>query len=375
MELRDTFFTESLTAESLAESDNVIRNVRILGAESKNGRSYAEEAMRKAAGLYEGARLNFNHGDRKNAGKERPFEDWVGELRNVRYDATDKALYGDAHILASDPRTPKLYEAVQRFPKKFGLSHVAEGTEKRRNGKTVVESITAVASVDIVTSPATNAGIFESEDEPMARKKTTTTTLKTVVESAPDTSPFRAVFIEMMETGVVDPNMPIEPGPMPEDDAEADPGDAIKQAAIAAITAKISEADESTLASLLKALGMADSISALLAGGSGGDAVKPSTPATESVDSDMAQRFNLMEAENMLLKAGREASPEQVIAVAAVAKDKREALVKTWPAKLVESTGSTPTKQHGARPETSQSAATTDKRDISRWERKYMPTA
>ena len=39
----------------------VIRGVKILGLESRNGRTYLPEALAAAAPLYEGAKVNVNH--------------------------------------------------------------------------------------------------------------------------------------------------------------------------------------------------------------------------------------------------------------------------------------------------------------------------
>ena len=52
-------------------------------------------------------------------------------------------------------------------------------------------------------------------------------------------------------------------------------------------------------------------------------------PIKESVEDD--NRVNLIEAENLLLKAEREATPERIKAVAAVPEDDRQALVESWP--------------------------------------------
>lgn len=56
-----------------------------------------------------------------------------------------------------------IVEAAQRNPRRFGLSHHAEGRVVQRQGKSVVESIESVKSVDLVQSPATNQGLFESQ--------------------------------------------------------------------------------------------------------------------------------------------------------------------------------------------------------------------
>ena len=47
----------------------VIRGVKILGLESRNGRSYLPEALSQAAPLYEGAKVNVNHPKSGPAGR------------------------------------------------------------------------------------------------------------------------------------------------------------------------------------------------------------------------------------------------------------------------------------------------------------------
>src|SRR5262249_25971699 len=71
------------------------------------------------------------------------------------------------HYLRSHGLAALLVEAAERNPRRFGLSHNAEGRVAHRDGKTIVESIEKVRSVDVVQNPATNAGLFESEERKM----------------------------------------------------------------------------------------------------------------------------------------------------------------------------------------------------------------
>jgi hypothetical protein len=56
-------------------------------------------------------------------------------------------------------------------------------------------------------------------------------------------------------------------------------------------------------------------------------------PTKESVEEEETSRINLVEAENLLLKAGRDATPERIKAVAAVDEEDRQVLVESWPEK------------------------------------------
>lgn len=136
----------------------IIRGVRILGRTSRNGRRYSDKALESAARLYDGRKVNVNH-IREGKG-ERPLQDAFGEIRNpvVKGDFVE----GDLHYLTKHSLAPVIAEAAQKFPKSFGLSHHAEGETRREGKDTIVEDVTAVHSVDLVSDPATNNGLFES---------------------------------------------------------------------------------------------------------------------------------------------------------------------------------------------------------------------
>lgn len=138
----------------------IIYGVKILGKHSKNGREYSLAAMRKAVGLYEGAPVFVNHTDRRDAKRERGLEESFGDIRNVRLEGG--SVFGDLHFLKTHPMAAQVCERAERFPNKIGLSHDAEGRLSRKSGKTVVEDIEQVRSVDLVVFPATNDSLFES---------------------------------------------------------------------------------------------------------------------------------------------------------------------------------------------------------------------
>ena len=61
----------------------VVKNVKLLGAKSANGRTYSEAAMRDAVTLYEGSKVYLNHP--VNSKEPRRVEDRFGEMRGVSY--------------------------------------------------------------------------------------------------------------------------------------------------------------------------------------------------------------------------------------------------------------------------------------------------
>lgn len=147
---------QQIDTRRLDRERRVIRGVKIIGLESKNGRRYDGSALRRAIPMYEGAPVYTNH-DRGS--RDRMIEDKIGSLRNVRFDRD--GLYGDLHYLGSHPMAARLEEAVERAPHLFGLSHNAEGRVERVNGENVVVEIERVHSVDMVANGATVRGLFE----------------------------------------------------------------------------------------------------------------------------------------------------------------------------------------------------------------------
>ncbi len=171
-------FTESVdnAGRKLAvDSENgVIRGVKIIGLKSLNGREYLQEAINKALPLYEGSKVNIDHITDPKA--RRPYKDRFGYLENVKPDTQDGGAVGDLkfnpkHALAEQV----IWDATHR-PENFGLSHNVEGTSVTRDGKTIVDQINKVHSVDLVADPATTKSLFESENMPAK-------TLKQLAES------------------------------------------------------------------------------------------------------------------------------------------------------------------------------------------------
>jgi hypothetical protein len=158
-------FTISST-HTVDRDAGVIRGVKILGRQSRNRREYSDQALRDAARLYEGVGVNLNHADSRDTARNRPVEAGFGWLTGVAL--RPEGVFGDLHFFKSHPQAAVIIEAAERNPNRFGLSHNAQGRVAQCQGKTVVESIRHVCSVDLVQNPATNAGLFESEENPMS---------------------------------------------------------------------------------------------------------------------------------------------------------------------------------------------------------------
>lgn len=162
--------TAGSSALKVDRDRGVIEGVKCLGRESKNGRVYSDKSMADALRLYEGADVNVDHPSKPNA--SRGMAEGFGILRSTRL--KPDGVYADLHYIKAHPLADMIAERAERFPGHFGMSHVALGSVRENPaGGLVVEGLDSVESVDIVRSPATNAGLFESEGGPPVTTKKT----------------------------------------------------------------------------------------------------------------------------------------------------------------------------------------------------------
>ncbi len=145
---------------------SVIRNVKLLGLESKNGRTYKRAAVERARALYEGAKVNVDHAARPNA--PRSYADRIGQLRNVRSDGS--GLRADLLVNPKHAVAEQLLWDAENMPAAVGLSHNVEAKVSREGGRVVVEEIVRVLSVDLVADPATTRGLHESTGDQAGNK-------------------------------------------------------------------------------------------------------------------------------------------------------------------------------------------------------------
>ncbi len=143
----------------------LITGVKVLGLKSRNGRVYAPEAIRRAAALYEGVKVNVNH-PRGAAAAPRDYQDRLGHLQNIRVD--DSGLYGDLRFNPKHAIAEQLAWDANHAPESVGLSHNVRARTSRRGGEVLVEEILSVNSVDLVADPATTHSLFESSPTPPA---------------------------------------------------------------------------------------------------------------------------------------------------------------------------------------------------------------
>lgn len=162
-----------------------LKGVKILGRESSNGRTYSHDAIAKAVELYEGAKVNVNH-PKGNTLAPRDYRDRFGKIENVQVHAD--GLYGDFRFNPKHALAEQLIWDAAHAPDNVGFSHNVTARATSRKGKTVVEEIMRVHSVDIVADPATTKGLFESEQIEKEGSEMTLDTLTSaqLSESRPD---------------------------------------------------------------------------------------------------------------------------------------------------------------------------------------------
>jgi hypothetical protein len=137
----------------------VIRGVKVLGLESKNGRTYLPEALSQAVSLYEGAKVNVNHAKGAPFGP-RDYQDRLGAIRAARFHP-GQGLFGDLHFNPKHALAEQLLWDAEHAPENVGLSHNVQARTSLKEGRTIVEGIAMVHSVDLVADPATTQGLFE----------------------------------------------------------------------------------------------------------------------------------------------------------------------------------------------------------------------
>jgi len=138
----------------------IIRGVKVLGLQSRNGRTYLAEALERAIPLYEGAKVNVNH-PKASPLAARDYQDRIGNLRQVSVRA-GQGLFADFHFNPKHALAEQLVWDAEHAPENVGFSHNVLARIARQGNRTVVEAITQVQSVDLVADPATTQGLFES---------------------------------------------------------------------------------------------------------------------------------------------------------------------------------------------------------------------
>jgi hypothetical protein len=139
----------------------VIRGVKVLGLQSRNGRRYRERALAEAVKLYEGAKVNVNH-PKGHPLSPRDYQDRLGVICGVQLRPSE-GLFGDLHFNPKHALSEQLMWDAEHASQNVGLSHNVLAQTTREGNETIVEAITKVQSIDLVADPATTRGLFEQD--------------------------------------------------------------------------------------------------------------------------------------------------------------------------------------------------------------------
>lgn len=200
--------TEQASFESATDQsvDGVVRGVKLLGLRSRNRRNYDTPGVRKTAVEHlSGARIFIDHPETPVS--PRSYRDAFGVVENCQY-VSGKGFYGDIRYNPKHFLADQFIWDVKNNPSGLGMSVNARliyGPKKDKNGDEVVESIEMVRSLDVVTKPATSAGIFEHEEESVMDLSTLKEKHADIVEQI--ASEERAKFAKSSETSEVEKAM------------------------------------------------------------------------------------------------------------------------------------------------------------------------
>jgi len=322
MRLTETTFQEA-APEKIDEANGILYGCKLLGHDSRNGRRYTAEAMKKALPLYNERKGYANHAKQDALGRvveERSIRDFIVVHRNPRY-VEGKGIFGDSHFVTSDPLWPKILETAKKFPTMLGFSHVADGDTRKIAGKDEVYQINSVESIDTVSDPATTNGLFESKgakpDQPQA--------LKEYIDALPAGIP------EAQRTTLIEAITDAWP---------TAPGDPQQQITMALLSAVQELARSIMDANSKSAQAEADAAAAKAAADkkAADDKAKADNPGQNVPPTleSLQRKLALIEAENAIIKSGRASADEKVRAIqieayADAKPEKRQALLESWP--------------------------------------------
>jgi len=161
------YFAPSTRKLVVDRQASTVSGVKLMGTESRNRRRFTQEAMRHVYELSDGARINVNHHS-KDLGAPREYADRFGSV--VSRTLESSGIFGTVLINAKHPLAEQFFWDAENAPHHCGFSPVyAPGkTSKAGDGFLLVESITRVSSIDLVSDPATTRGLAECLAEGLA---------------------------------------------------------------------------------------------------------------------------------------------------------------------------------------------------------------
>lgn len=267
LDIMEATFGGPGSAPRIDREKGVIYGVKFLGERSGNpppdNNVYPRATREAAAAILEGQRINIDHPPRGQDGNTRPYGDGAGVARNLH--EKGDGLYGDAHFNPKHPRWEQICWDAENCPHLLGFSiHARANGRRAADGTRVIEGLTKAYSIDLVSSPATTKGLFESlRDQPMAtkQKKTVHAVLREALKDRPGSI---RVLEEETPAGMVAPEMEAPP-------EEMSSADQVKAAFRAMVLAAFDDESLDTKATLAKIKEILDAQEKLLAGTSAGN--------------------------------------------------------------------------------------------------------
>ena len=153
---KEIIFTSNLKEAVIDKDNKIIRNVVLLSRFSANKREYTSNCLNKSIPLFEGIKSFANHG--KKGENSRDVRDLIGKYENIREE--NGKVKGDLNLLDN---AGWVVSIAEKMPDIVGNSIHAQGKYYRKEGKEIIEELTKLHSVDLVTNPATTVSLFENK--------------------------------------------------------------------------------------------------------------------------------------------------------------------------------------------------------------------
>lgn len=158
------------------EANGIIKDVKVLGKYSKNGRRYTDPVHDQCIQLAEGATVYRNHP--ANESNTRQVEERFGVLNGL-YKKNGETYARQLKLNTHSSYYKQFLWECRNNPRGIGLSINADGDGKKdRQGILDVTKLYEIYSVDVVDNPATTLTLWEQtmDDMNMVPDQTTTTT-------------------------------------------------------------------------------------------------------------------------------------------------------------------------------------------------------
>lgn len=306
-QLRESFATDRV--EGIDRERGIIYGVKLLGERSRNAppfdHDYPRSTREAAISLIEGLGVYVNHDTPGNT-DTRPYQERMGVIRNVR--ESGKGLFGDWHFCPDHSLAKQAFWDADNAPQNLGFSINGNGSKsKGKDGRTIVESITDLASIDLVSRPATTYGLRESQ------RRTVKSTAKQLMEALAGKRPgYVKRLREMVESGVMSDDTAMD-APMddPAPDEAKDHDQALKDGFRTAWAAIFDDDSMDVKAKLGKAKDLLAALDKLVNGASASSSSSTEPPAETATTESLR-----LENKALRLLAGKRVEVSPVIEMA-----------------------------------------------------------